>query len=89
MLASTDSSRTGETQFSAFAVVFFLLAFPAYFSHAANNVEAGGFRGVDTYTINGDLIPVLLAEGTEYVGDGDTVSPSFDTSDVDRSRDRT
>ena len=72
-----------ETQFSAFAVVFFLLAFPAYFSYAANNVEAGGFRGVDTYTINGDLIPVLLAEGTEYVGDGDTVSLSFDPSDVD------
>ena len=72
-----------ETQFSAFAVVFFLLAFPAYFSYAANNVEAGGFRGVDTYTINGDLTPVLLAGDPEYIGDGDTVSLSFDPSDVD------
>ena len=54
-------------------IVFFLLAFPAYFSIAASGVDAAsGMGGVRDYEVSGELTFVELANGGEYIADGTT-----------------
>jgi len=65
--------RDRETQIMAISIVFFVLAFPAYFYLAADKADSGaGLNTVNTYVIEGDLTYIELASGTESIADGDT-----------------
>ena len=68
-----DLKSDRDTQITAICIVFFLLAFPAYFSFAASGVDgAAGMGGVRDYEVSGELTYVELASGGEYIADGDT-----------------
>ena len=61
------------------SIVFFLLAFPAYFSFVASGADgAAGMGGVRDYEVSGELTFVELASGGEYIADGTT----FDIEDL-------
>ena len=65
--------RDRETQIMAISIVFFVLAFPAYFYLAADKADSGaGLNAVNTYVIEGDLTYIELASGNEFIADGDT-----------------
>ena len=62
-----------DKQIMTACIVFFLLAFPAYFSIAASGVDAAsGMGGVRDYEVSGELTFVELANGGEYIADGTT-----------------
>ena len=62
-----------DKQIMTACIVFFLLAFPAYFSFAASGVDgAAGMGGVRDYEVSGELTFVELASGGEYIADGTT-----------------
>ena len=68
-----DLKSDRDTQITAICIVFFLLAFPAYFSFAASGVDgAAGLGGVRDYEVSGELTYVELASGGEYIADGTT-----------------
>ena len=68
-----DLKTDRDTQITAICIVFFLLAFPAYFSFAASGVDgAAGMGGVRDYEVSGELTYVELASGGEYIADGTT-----------------
>jgi hypothetical protein len=68
-----------DKQIMTACIVFFLLAFPAYFSFAASGVDAAsGMGGVRDYEVSGELSYVELASGGEYIADGTT----FDIEDL-------
>ena len=68
-----DLKSDRDTQITAICIVFFLLAFPAYFSFAASGVDgAAGMGGVRDYEVSGELTYVELASGGEYIADGTT-----------------
>ena len=68
-----DLKSDRDTQITAICIVFFLLAFPAYFSFAASGVDgAAGLGGVRDYEVSGELSYVELASGGEYIADGTT-----------------
>jgi hypothetical protein len=68
-----------DKQIMTACIVFFLLAFPAYFSFAASGVDgAAGLGGVRDYEVSGELTYVELASGGEYIADGTT----FDIEDL-------
>jgi hypothetical protein len=74
-----DLKTDRDTQITAICIVFFLLAFPAYFSFAASGVDgAAGLGGVRDYEVSGELTYVELASGGEYIADGTT----FDIEDL-------
>ena len=59
-----DLKSDRDTQITAICIVFFLLAFPAYFSFAASGVDgAAGLGGVRDYEVSGELSYVELASG--------------------------
>ena len=63
-----------DKQIMTACIVFFLLAFPAYFSFAASGVDgAAGMGGVRDYEVSGELTYVELASGGEYIADGTTL----------------
>ena len=63
-----------DKQIMTACIVFFLLAFPAYFSFAASGVDgAAGMGGVRDYEVSGELTFVELASGGEYIADGTTL----------------
>ena len=65
--------RDRETQIMAISIVFFVLAFPAYFYLAADKADSGaGLNTVNTYVIEGDLTYIELASGNEFIADDDT-----------------
>ena len=71
----TDSDK----QIMVVSIVFFLLAFPAYFSFVASGADgAAGMGGVRDYEVSGELTFVELASGGEYIADGTT----FDIEDL-------
>ena len=68
-----DLKSDRDTQITAICIVFFLLAFPAYFSFAASGVDgAAGLGGVRDYEVSGELTYVELASGGEFIADGTT-----------------
>ncbi len=68
-----DLKTDSDKQIMVASIVFFLLAFPAYFSFAASGVAgATGMGGVRDYEVSGELMYVELASGGEYIADGTT-----------------
>ena len=74
MITLDDLKTNRDTQITVGCIVFFLIAFPLYFSFAASGVSSvAGTRGVGDYQINGNLSYVQLTDGIEYIADGDTL----------------
>ena len=74
MITLDDLKSNRDTQITVGCIAFFLIAFPLYFSIAADGVSSSaGNRGVGDYQINGNLSYVQLSDGIEYIADGDTL----------------
>ena len=74
MITLDDLKTNRDTQITVACIAFFLIAFPLYFSFAADGVSSvAGGRGVGDYQINGNLSYVQLSDGIEYIADGDTL----------------
>ena len=74
MITLEDLKTNRDTQITVVCIAFFLIAFPLYFSIAANGASGvAGTRGVGDYQINGNLSYVQLTDGIEYIADGDTL----------------
>lgn len=74
MITLDDLKSNRDTQITVGCIAFFLIAFPLYFSIAADGVSSSaGNRGVGDYQINGNLSYIQLSDGIEYIADGDTL----------------
>ncbi len=74
MITLEDLKTNRDTQITVVCIAFFVIAFPLYFSIAANGASGvAGTRGVGDYQINGNLSYVQLTDGIEYIADGDTL----------------
>ena len=84
-----DLKSDRDTQITAICIVFFLIAFPAYFSFAASGVDgAPGMGGVRDYEVSGELTYVELASGGEYIADGTTYNiENLHTDAIDGAED--
>ena len=73
MITFDDLKTNRDTQITVACIAFFLLAFPLYFSMQGGNASgSGAMGGVADYNVNGELTYVQIADGIEYIADGDT-----------------
>ncbi len=89
MMTLDELKTNRDTQIAVFCIVFFLLAFPAYFKIKADATSStGAMGGVGDYNINGNLSYVPLDNGMEYIADGDTFAlDDLHTDSVDGAED--
>ena len=73
MITFDDLKTNRDTQITVACVAFFLIAFPLYFGLQGGNMSgSGAMGGVADYNVNGELTYVQIADGIEYIADGDT-----------------
>ena len=64
-----------DTQITVALIIFFMIAFPAYFNYASNSVSSGGALGsVGDYRVTGEYTFIELDSGEEGIADGDTLT---------------
>ena len=64
-----------DTQITVALIIFFIIAFPAYFNYASNNVSSSGALGsVGDYRVTGEYTFIELDSATEGIADGDTLT---------------
>ena len=74
MITLDDLKSNRDTQITVACIAFFLIAFPLYFSSQGGiGSGSGAMGGVGDYNINGNLSYVEIADGIEYIADGDTL----------------
>ena len=74
MITMDDLKSNRDTQITVACIVFFLIAFPGYFAMKGGNASGSGATGgVGDYNINGNLSYVGIADGIEYIVDGETL----------------
>tara|TARA_B100001142_G_scaffold174264_1_gene173859 strand:- start:818 stop:1528 length:711 start_codon:yes stop_codon:yes gene_type:complete len=74
MITMDDLKSNRDTQITVACIVFFLIAFPGYFAMKGGNASGSGATGgVGDYNINGNLSYVGIADGIEYIADGETL----------------
>ena len=74
MITMDDLKSNRDTQITVACIVFFLIAFPGYFAMKGGNASGSGVMGgVGDYNINGNLSYVGIADGIEYIADGETL----------------
>ena len=75
MITLDDLKSNRDTQITVACIAFFLIAFPLYFSSQGGiGSGSGAMGGVGDYNINGNLSYVEIADGIEYIADGETFS---------------
>ena len=72
MWTADEFKRDREKQILAFGVVFFLLAFPLYFSSVTGDSSSNALGNLGLYEVGGEISFVELDSGMEYVASGDT-----------------
>lgn len=89
MITLDDLKSNRDTQITVVCIVFFLIAFPGYFALKSGDASGSGIMGgVGDYDINGNLTYVQLADGMEYIADGETlVIDNLHTDAVDDAED--
>ena len=89
MITLDDLKTNRDTQITVACIAFFLLAFPLYFSMQGGNASgSGAMGGVADYNVNGELTYVQIADGIEYIADGDTfMIDDLHTDSVDGAED--
>jgi hypothetical protein len=64
-----------DTQITVALIIFFMIAFPAYFNYASNSVSSGGALGsVGDYRVTGEYTFIELDSGEEGIADGETLT---------------
>lgn len=89
MITLDDLKTNRDTQITVACIAFFLVAFPLYFSMQGGNASgSGAMGGVADYTVNGELTYIEIADGIEFIADGDTlVIDDLHTDSVDGAED--
>ena len=89
MITFDDFKTNRDTQITVACVAFFLIAFPLYFGLQGGNMSGSGMLGgVADYNVNGELTYVQIADGIEYIADGDTfMIDDLHTDSVDGAED--
>ena len=74
MITLDDLKSNRDTQITVVCIVFFLIAFPGYFAmKGGDSSGSGAMGGVADYNVNGELTYIQLADGIEYIADGETL----------------
>ena len=74
MITLDDLKSNRDTQITVVCIVFFLIAFPSYFAMKGSESSGSGFMGgVGDYDVSGNFSYVQLADGIEYIADGETL----------------
>ena len=69
-----DLKSNQDTQIALVCIVFFVVAFPSYFAIMGGDTSgSGAMGGVADYNVNGELTYVQIADGIEYIADGETL----------------
>lgn len=64
-----------DTQITVVLIIFFMIAFPAYFNYASNSVSSSGALGsVGNYHVTGEYTFIELDSGEEGIADGETLT---------------
>ncbi|MDA0715647.1 MAG: hypothetical protein O2866_05465 [archaeon] len=79
MYSMDDLKENRNAQITVACIAFFLIAFPTYFSVAAERADGSLGGGVGDYKVNGEVTYVTLDSGAEYVADGTPWSGTFST----------
>ena len=89
MITLDDLKSNRDTQITVACIVFFLIAFPGYFAMKSGDASGSGIMGgVGDYDVNGNLTYVQLADGMEYIADGQTfMMDNLHTDAVDGAED--
>ena len=87
MYTIDDLKTNRDAQIMVGCIVFFILAFPAYFALAADGADGSLGGGVGDYQVNGEISYIPLADGSVYVDDATTWSEVFNTDAVDGAED--
>ena len=87
MYTIDDLKTDPDAQITVGCIVFFLIAFPAYFNFAAGGADGSLGGGVADYQVNGEITYVLLDSGSESIADGDTWSMTYNTDAVNNAED--
>jgi hypothetical protein len=89
MITLDDLKSNRDTQITVVCIVFFLIAFPGYFAmKGGDSSGSGAMGGVADYNINGELTYIQIADGIEYIQDGETLMiDNLHTDAVDDAED--
>ena len=89
MITLDDLKSNRDTQITVVCIVFFLIAFPGYFAmKGGDSSGSGAMGGVADYNVNGELTYVQIADGIEYIADGETLMiDNLHTDAVDDAED--
>ena len=89
MITLDDLKTNRDTQITVICIAFFLIAFPGYFAMKGGNASgSGALGGVADYNVNGELTYIQIADGIEYIADGDTLMiDDLHTDSVDGAED--
>ena len=89
MITLDDLKTNRDTQITVICIAFFLIAFPGYFAMKGGNASgSGAMGGVADYNVNGELTYIQIADGIEYIADGDTLMiDDLHTDSVDGAED--
>jgi len=87
MYSMDDLKENRDAQITVACIAFFLIAFPTYFSIAADGADGSLGGGVGDYQVNGEVTYVTLDSGAEYVADGTPWSEIFSTDALDNAED--
>ena len=82
MYTMDDLKTNRDAQIMVGSIVFFVLAFPIYFSIAAGNADTDFAGAAGDYQVTGELTYVVLDSGSESIADGDTWSMTYNTDAV-------
>ena len=82
MYTIDDLKTDRDAQITVGCIVFFLIAFPAYFNFAADGADGSLGGGVADYQVNGEVTYVLLDSGSESIADGTPWSDTFNTDAI-------
>jgi hypothetical protein len=72
-----------DTQITVVLIIFFMIAFPAYFNYASNNVSSSGALGsIGNYHVTGEYTFIELDSATEGIADGETLTINLHSDNV-------
>ncbi len=85
MYSMDDLKENRDAQITVACIAFFLIAFPTYFSIAADRADGSLGGGVGDYQVNGEVTYIELDSGSEFIGNGETWPMTYNTVDVNNA----
>ncbi len=87
MYSMDDLKENRDAQITVACIAFFLIAFPTYFSIAADRADGSLGGGVGDYQVNGEVTYIELDSGSEFIGNGESWEMTYNTEDVNDAED--